>query len=75
MKTNLRVSKVVVPNEQPSQQEWFRQFNVSTGYIEPTPYFKDNHFDTEVFKKSKQTADQSILSGIINFLTTFTWAV
>ena len=73
--SKLNVSRVVVPQDRPSQQEWFRQLKVSSGYVPPYKYYKDNHFDTEVFKKSSGTADQSILSGIINFLTTFTWAV
>ena len=72
----LNVSRVVEPQNKPTQQEWYRQFNVSTGYVRPTEYFKDNVFDTHVFlKKTSRKADQSILSGIINFLTTFTWAV
>ena len=73
--SKLNVSRVVEPQERLSQQEWFEQLNVSSGYVPPYQYFKDNHFDTEVFKKKSRTADQSILSGIINFLTTFTWAV
>ena len=75
METKLNVSRVVEPQDRPSQQEWFKQLNVSSGYVRPYQYFKDNHFDTEVFKKNKYRSHRSILSGIINYLTTFTWAV
>ena len=37
-------------NERPlSYNEWVKELNVSRGYIEPTPYFKGNEFDTRKF--------------------------
>lgn len=69
--SNLRISKVVEPKDRPSQDQWFKQFNVSGMYVEPYNYYKENHFDVEVYKNSSQTADRSILSGIFNILNLF----
>lgn len=68
-----RVSKVVFPDERPSQQEWMEQLRVSSGYVKPVDYFKGNEFNTEVFSRNR--TNRGLLSGIINFLTSFTWAV
>jgi len=73
--SNLRVAKVVEPKDRPSQDEWFRQFNVSTGYVEPYKYFQNNHFDTEVYMNSTQTPFRSMLSGISNIFNIFSWVV
>ena len=75
-KTTERISKTTYPNQRPTQDEWFRQFGVASGYTKPTNFYNGNEFDTNVFKK-KQTRNSpgGMLSGIINFLTSFTWAV
>jgi hypothetical protein len=60
----------------PSQDEWFKQFGVGSGYNRPTNFYNGNEFNTEIFKRKQTTSSPGgILSGIINFLTTFTWAV
>jgi hypothetical protein len=68
-----RVSKVVVPENRPSQQEWMEQLRVSSAYVKPVDYFKGNEFNTEIFSRNR--TNRGLLSGIINFLTNFTWAV
>ncbi len=67
-----KVSKVVLPDERPSQQEWMEQLRVSSAYVKPVDYFKGNEFNTEIFRNR---TNRGMLSGIINFLTNFTWAV
>jgi hypothetical protein len=60
----------------PSQDEWCKQFGVGSGYNRPTNFYNGNEFNTEIFKRKQTiTSPGGILSGIINFLTTFTWAV
>ncbi len=71
---NLKVSRVVVPENRPPQDEWFKQYRVGSQYVEPFKYYENNHFDMEVFRQTKGTADRGILSGIFKLLTTtFTW--
>ncbi len=67
-----RVSKVVFPDERPSQQEWMEELRVSSGYVKPVDYYKGNEFNTEIFRSR---TNSGLLSGIINFITSFTWAV
>ena len=67
-----KVSKVVVPKDRPSQQEWMEQLRVSSAYVKPVDYFKGNEFNTEILRNR---TNRGLLSGIINFLTNFTWAV
>lgn len=61
-----RVSKVVHPTDKPSQEQWMRELNVSSGYVKPVNYFQGNEFNTEIFRNRSH---RGILSGIINFLT------
>jgi hypothetical protein len=74
--TTPKVSKTTFPDRQLTQDEWFAQFGVASRYTKPTPYYGGNEFNTEIFKRKQTTSSPGgILSGIINFLTTFTWAV
>lgn len=41
----LRIAKVTQPTERLEQHEWMRKFNVSTGYVKPTRFFKGNDID------------------------------
>lgn len=70
---NLRISKTVVPKNQPSRQEWVNEFRFGSMYVEPYRYFQNNHFDTEVYHKSSQTANRSILSGISKLFNLLSW--
>jgi hypothetical protein len=73
MKKNLKVSKTTYPDKQPSQQEWFEQFGVASGYTKPTRYYGGNVFNTKVFLGG--TAARSNWFGkIINFLNPLSWA-
>lgn len=73
--TTPKVSKSTFPTDRPSQQEWFQQFGVASGYTKPTPYYGGNEFNTEIFKRKQSNSPGGILSGIINILTNFIWAV
>ena len=71
-----RIAKTTYPNQMPSQDEWCKQFGVGSGYTKQTNFYNGNEFNTEIFKRKQTiTSPGGILSGIINFLTTFTWAV
>ena len=69
-----KVSKTTFPTDQPSQQEWFEQFGVASGYTKPTPYYGGNEFNTKVFLGQTRSAGGNLFGKIINLLTTFTWA-
>jgi hypothetical protein len=45
----LKVQSRTEPTEQLTQDEWFRQFGVSSGYTKPTDYFQGNELDTRRF--------------------------
>ena len=71
-----RIARTTYPNQMPDQDEWCKQFGVGSGYTKPTNFYNGNEFNTEIFKRKQTTSSPGgILSGIINFLTTFTWAV
>lgn len=73
--TTLKVSKTTFPTDQPSQQEWFEQFGVASGYIKPTPYYGGNEFNTKVFLGQHRSAGGNLFGKFFNIITaTFTWA-
>ena len=72
--TTPKVSKSTFPENQPSQQEWFEQFGVASGYIKPTPYYGGNQFNTKVFLGQTKSAGGNLFGKFFNLLTTFTWA-
>jgi hypothetical protein len=73
MTTTPKVSKTTYPENQPSQQEWFRQYGVASGYTKPTQYYGGNVFNTRVFLGG--TAARSNWFGkIINLLNPLSWA-
>jgi hypothetical protein len=69
--TTPKVSKTTFPTDQPSQQEWFEQFGVASGYIKPTPYYGGNVFNTRVFLGG--TTSQNWFGKIINILNPLSW--
>jgi hypothetical protein len=72
--TTPKVSKSTFPENQPSQQEWFEQFGVASGYIKPTPYYGGNEFNTKVFLGQTSTGG-NLFGKFFNIITaTFTWA-
>lgn len=72
---NLKLSKTTLPDRQPSQDEWFRQFGVASGYIKPTPYYGGNEFNTRVFLgRSHRSPGENLFGKFFNLITeTFTW--
>jgi hypothetical protein len=73
MTTTPKVSKSTFPENQPSQQEWFQQFGVASGYTKPTPYYGGNEFNTRVFLGG--TTRPNLFGKFFNIITeTFTWA-
>jgi hypothetical protein len=72
MKKNLKVSKTTYPDKQLTQQEWFEQFGVASGYTKPTRYYGGNVFNTRVFLG--ETARPNWFGKIINFLNPLSWA-
>jgi hypothetical protein len=73
MTKNPKVSKTTYPDKQLTQQEWFEQFGVASGYTKPTPYYEGNVFNTRVFLGG--TAARSNWFGkIINLLNPLSWA-
>lgn len=68
---NLKISRVIEPKDRPSRQEWINEFRVSSMYVEPFKYYEQNHFDVEVY--SRNTAQQSMLSGILKHLNFLSW--
>ena len=64
----LKLMSVVQPTEQLSQDEWFEQFGVSSGYIKPTKYFQGNELDTRRFlKTNSRSVEVSWHEEITNF--------
>lgn len=72
--TTPKVSKTTFPTDQPSQQEWFEQFGVASGYIKPTPYYGGNQFNTKVFLGQTKSAGGNLFGKIINLLNPLSWA-
>jgi hypothetical protein len=64
----LKLMSVVQPTEQLSQEEWFEQFGVSSGYIKPTKFFQGNELDTRRFlKTNSRSVEVSWHKEITNF--------
>ena len=72
--TTPKVSKTTFPTDQPSQQEWFEQFGVASGYTKPTPYYGGNEFNTKVFLGQTKSAGGNLFGKIINLLNPLSWA-
>ena len=73
----LKLQSVVEPTEQLTQDEWFRQFGVSSGYTKPTKYFQGNELDTRKFLKkdsrSGEVSWQESITLIFNSIKTLEW--
>ena len=73
----LKLQSVVEPTEQLTQDEWFRQFGVSSGYTKPTKYFQGNELDTRKFAKricsSSEVSWQESITLIFNSIKTLEW--
>ena len=72
--TTPKVSKSTFPENQPSQQEWFRQFGVASFYTKPTPYYGGNEFNTKVFLGQTTSTGGNLFGKIINILNPLSWA-
>jgi len=72
--TNPKVSKTTYPEKQLTQEEWFRQFGVASGYSKPTPYFRGNEFNTRVFLGQHRSPGGNLFGKIINILNPLSWA-
>jgi hypothetical protein len=75
---NPKLSKSTYPVNQPSQDEWFRQYSVGSGYTEPTKYYSGNHFDTRVFLGEPRRGSNNLFGKIYSLyknLTSFTWGI
>ena len=74
---NLKLSKTTYPTDQPSQDQWFRQFGVASAYIKPTPYYEGNRFDTKVFLGQTRSSSRNLFGKVVNrfynILNLFTW--
>jgi hypothetical protein len=64
----LKLMSVVQPTEQLSQDEWFEQFGVSSGYIKPTKYFQGNELDTRRFLKTNSRSVEVSWHESITFI-------
>ena len=64
----LKLSKSTYPTDQPSQQEWFEQFSVGSGYIKPTPYYGGNEFNTKVFLGQTRSTGGNLFGNILQFI-------
>ncbi len=51
-----RVSKVVIPENRPSQQEWMEELRVSSGYVKPVDYTKATN-SIQKFSETEPTVD------------------
>ena len=72
MTKNPKVSKTTYPEKQLTQQEWFEQFGVASGYTKPTPYYGGNEFNTRVFLGGMTRPNW--FDKIINILNPLSWA-
>ena len=72
MTKNPKVSKTTYPEKQLTQQEWFQQFGVASGYTKPTPYYGGNVFNTKVFLGQRSTGG-NLFGKFFNIITA-TWA-
>ena len=72
MTKNPKVSKTTYPDKQLTQQEWFEQFGVASGYTKPTPYYGGNEFNTRVFLGGMTRPNW--FGKIFNILNPLTWA-
>jgi hypothetical protein len=70
--TTPKVSKTTYPDKQLTQQEWFEQFGVASGYTKPTPYYGGNEFNTKVFLGG--TTSPNWFGKIFNILNPLSWA-
>jgi len=66
------VSKTTYPDKQLTQQEWFEQFGVASGYTKPTPYYGGNEFNTRVFLGGMTRPNW--FGKIFNILNPLSWA-
>lgn len=73
MRKNPKVSKTTYPEKQLTQDEWFRQFGVASGYIKPTPYYGGNVFNTKVFLGQPESMTQKLSGKLNNILKLFAW--
>ena len=73
----LKLQSVVEPTEQLTQDEWFRQFGVSSGYTKPTKYFQGNELDTRKFTRricsSAEVSWQESITLIFKSIKTLEW--
>jgi len=78
MTTTPKVSKTTFPDKQLTQDEWFHQFGVASGYSKPTPYYGGNVFNTKVFLGQHRSPGGNLFGNIIHFIsntiTTLSWA-
>jgi hypothetical protein len=74
MTTTPKVSKTTYPEKQLTQDEWFRQYGVASGYTKPTRYYGGNVFNTKVFLGQTRSAGGNLFGKIINFLNPLSWA-
>jgi hypothetical protein len=72
--TTPKVSKTTFPDKQLTQDEWFRQFGVASGYTKPTPYYGGNEFNTKVFLGQTRSTGGNLFGKIINLLNPLSWA-
>ena len=61
----LRIAKVTQPPVKLEQQEWMQMFNVSSGYVKPTRFFKGN--DIDFSKIGAINYHESITDKIVKF--------
>jgi hypothetical protein len=59
--------------DQPSEQEWFEQFGVASGYIKPTPYYGGNVFNTKVFLGQHRSPGGKLFGKFHNILKLIAW--
>lgn len=50
MENKLNIAKRTDPIDSMDYHTWLKTFNVSSGYVQPTPYFMHNEFNSKVFK-------------------------
>jgi hypothetical protein len=74
--TKIKIQKVTEPPIKLTQDEWFKEFGVSSGYTKPTKYFQGNELDTRKFVKADQDSQVSwheYVQLFFNSLITFEW--